>query len=68
MSPSFLNLERAKTIKPTLQSILIDDQEVNETESVLTAITDFYSDLYACHDHHSEVEIQQFLNEIPSLP
>ena len=68
MSPSFLNLEKAKSIKPTLQSVLIEDQEVNETESVLTAIMDFYSDLYACHDQCSEAEIQQFLNEIPSLP
>ncbi len=44
-------------IKLTLQSVLIDDQEVIEMESVLTVITYFYSDLFSCHDQQSEAEI-----------
>ncbi len=35
---------------------------------VLTAITEFYTDLYSCQDKHSNEEISKFLDEILSLP
>ena len=68
MSPGFLNLEKDRKCTTCLQSVLTDVGLQDTTEGVLTSITDFYSDLYSCHNTKSEVEIITFLDGIPSLP
>ncbi len=68
MSPGFLNLEKGQGGTTSLQSVLTKVGLQDTTEGVLTTITDFYSDLYSCHDTKSEAEIMEFLDNIPCLP
>ena len=68
MHPNFLNLETKKNKGVSLESVLVDGIEHSSTEEVLTAITEFYLELYANHDTLSQDENDDFLNQIPSLP
>ena len=67
MSSCFLNLEKTKGQSTSLESVVMDMGIQDTTEGVLTAITDFYSDLYSCHDTKLEAEIFKFLENIPCL-
>ncbi len=68
ISPGFLNLEKGWRGTTSLQTVLTEVGLQDTTEGVLNAITDFYSDLYSCHDTKSEAEIMEFLDNIPCLP
>ena len=68
VSPGFLNLEKGQGGTTSLQTVLTEEGPQDTTEGVLNVITDFYSDLYSCHDTKSKTEIMDFLDNIPSLP
>ncbi len=67
MSPRFLNLEKGQR-ENTLASILKDNTELMSVEDILTVITDFYTNLYDCHDTKTSDQIESFLVSRPTLP
>ncbi len=67
MSPRFLNLEKGWR-ENTLTSVLKDGTELTSVEDILTVITDFYANLYDCHDTKTSYQIESFLVSIPTLP
>ncbi len=68
MSHSFLNLETTRKMGCSLSSVVNEMGCHSSMAGVLTAITEFYTDLYSCQDKHSNEEIGKFLDEILSLP
>ena len=67
IAPSFLNLEQSKRSCVTIDTVVNDKGIHTSTESILTAITDFYAMLYSCQDSQTEDRINDFLDSIPSL-
>ncbi len=67
MSLRFLNLEKGWK-EDTLTSVLKNNTELMSVEDILTAITDFYIDLYVCHDTKTSDQIDSFLASIPTFP
>ncbi len=67
MSPQFLHLEDNKACF-LLESLLINGESVSDTSIVLQEISSFYSDLYACADLRSALEIEEFLASLSELP
>ncbi len=68
MHPDFLCLEKKLSSTAGLESVLVSGVPRHSTDEILTAITDFYSELYADHNINSESQIRHFLQQIPSLP
>ncbi len=64
---SFLNLEQNKSTQG-IQSLSVAGVTTSDVSVVLPAIKDFYESLYSNHDTEAQQEIDNFLNEIPSLP
>ncbi len=68
MSSTFLNLEQAQKSQNVIDTVMNEKGVHSSTESVLTAITEFYTELYSNQDSQTEQEIINFLDSIPSLP
>ncbi len=51
-----------------LDTVMNEKGVHSSIESVLTAITEFYMELYSNQDSQTEQEINNFFDSIPSLP
>lgn len=67
MNPQFLHLEDEKT-NIFLESLLIDGEDTNDIDPVLSEIFSYYSGLHSNQDIKTREDITTFLNNILSLP